>query len=272
MTDDECISFLQWALPRMRMSWPGFRKVRGQVRKRITRRMTELAIHDISGYRDYLAKHEDEWPVLDEFCRVSISRFYRDRPVYGFLAREVLPNLARRVIRQGENRLGVWSAGCGSGEEPYTISLIWRLQLQSRFPELSLNLVATDASPTMRRRFTEASYPFSSLRDLPPGWLDTAFIRDNEHYRLKPEFRRDIRFVQEDLREKVPAAMFDLVLCRNLVFTYFDDVLQRDILESMRAVLKPGGALVIGIHESLPEGAGRLEEWSADFRIFRNPV
>ncbi len=77
--------------------------------------------------------------------------------------------------------------------------------------------------------------------------------------------------MQEDLREKVPSAMFDLVLCRNLVFTYFDDDLQRDILESMQAVLKPGGALVIGIHESLPAGAGRLDEWSSGFRIFRNP-
>ncbi len=269
MRDDECIQFLQWVLPQLRMRWPGFRKVRGQVCKRITRRMTQLSIDEISDYRDYLGEHPVEWGVLDNLCQVTISRFYRDRLMYRFLAREVLPKLARQVLRQGEDYLRIWSVGCGSGEEPFTISLIWRLQMQSQFPDLSLRLIATDTNPMMRQRVADACYAYSSVKNLPADWRDTAFTQDAKRYCLKPEFRRGIQFMQQDVREINPIETFDLVLCRNLVFTYFEEDLQRSALDRMRAVLKPDGALVIGIHERLPEGVGGFSEWSAKLRIYR---
>ena len=75
--------------------------------------------------------------------------------------------------------------------------------------------------------------------------------------------------MQQDVREINPTETFDLVLCRNLVFTYFEEGLQRSTLDRMRAVLKPDGALVIGIHERLPEGVGGFSEWSAKLRICR---
>ena len=269
MRDDECIKFLQWALPQLRLRWPGFRKVRGQVCKRITRRMTQLGIDAITDYRDYLGKHEAEWRVLDDLCQVTISRFYRDQLVYRFLAREVLPYLAQQALNRGEDYLRVWSVGCGSGEEPYTIALIWQLQMQSRFPDLSLRLLATDANPLMRQRVADACYAYSSVKNLPAGWRDAAFIQDAEHYCLKPEYRRFIRFMQQDVRATNPAETFDLVLCRNLVFTYFEEALQRSILERMQNVLRTDGALVIGIHEHLPEEVDGFSAWSARLRIYR---
>ena len=269
MRDDECIQFLQWALPQLRLRWPGFRKVRGQVCKRISRRMADLGVDEISAYRDYLGEHEDEWNVLDRLCQVTISRFYRDHQVYRYLAGEVLPELARQVRRQGGDELRIWSAGCGSGEEPFTISLIWGMQMQADFPDLSLRLLATDSNPAMQRRVADARYAYSSVKELPANWRDTAFARDEKHYCLKPEFRRAVRFMQQDVRQTVPAETFDLVLCRNLVFTYFDEDLQRSTLERISAVIKPGGALVIGVHEGLPEEVGGFGEWSARLRIYR---
>lgn len=269
MRDDECIRFLQWALPQLRLRWPGFRKVRGQVCKRVARRMAELSIDEISDYRDYLGQHETEWGVLDSLCQVTISRFYRDRQVYRFLAREVLPSLARRALRQDQDNLRAWSVGCGSGEEPYTVSLIWRLQLQSLFPGLSLRLIATDTNPVMRQRVADACYAYSSTKDLPADWRAAAFTREAKRYRLKPEFSSGIRFIQQDIREQNPAEIFDLVLCRNLVFTYFEEDLQRSTLDRMRAALKPDGALVVGIHERLPEGVRGFSEWSDKLRIYR---
>ena len=251
------------------MRWPGFRKVRGQVCKRITRRMAELSIDEISDYRNYLGQCKDEWRVLDKLCQVTISRFCRDRLMHRFLARAVLPDLARQVRRQGENNLKVWSVGCGSGEEPFTIALIWRLNMQSQFPGLSLRLVATDANPAMRQRVAAARYAYSSVKNLPADWLDIAFTRDESSYCLKPEFRGDLQFLQQDVRQENPAEIFDLVLCRNLVFTYYEEGLQRSILDRVQAALKPGGALVIGIHECLPEGAAGFSEWSSKLRIYR---
>ena len=77
MKDSDCVDFLQWALPRLGLRWPGFRKVRKQVCKRVDRRLRELGVPDAKTYRDFLEKHREEWSVLDSFCRIPISRFYR---------------------------------------------------------------------------------------------------------------------------------------------------------------------------------------------------
>jgi hypothetical protein len=122
LTDRQCVEFLQWALPQLGLRWPGFRKVRGQVHKRIVRRLRELELTHIAEYRRYLADHPAEWTVLDACLRISISRFYRDRDVFDHLRDSVLPDLARAAQQRGENRLIVWSAGCASGEEPYTVA------------------------------------------------------------------------------------------------------------------------------------------------------
>lgn len=84
--DAQWVSFLQWALPRLGLRWPGFRKVRRQVIKRIARRIEALQLGDLDSYRRYLETHEQEWLRLDDFCRITISRVYRDRRVFDSLA------------------------------------------------------------------------------------------------------------------------------------------------------------------------------------------
>lgn len=269
MRDDECVSFLQWALPHMQMRWPGFRKVRGQVCKRLQRRIKALGVGGVAGYREYLEENAGEWPILDGLSRVSISRFYRDKQVFAFLEQEVLPALAQQAITRGEKWLKVWSVGCSSGEEPYTVSLLWRLQLQSRFPSIDLHILASDAAPNMIRRATAASYRYASVKNLPESWRDEAFTRSNDCYALKPEYRRECRFIVEDVRQRVPQESFDLILCRNLVFTYYDEPLQRKLLERMSGLLRGEGALVIGVHEKLPAAFPGFAVWSERLRVYR---
>lgn len=269
MRDEECVAFLQWALPRLRMRWPGFRKVRGQVCKRLQRRIKALGLEGEADYRDYLSANEGEWPILDGLSRVSISRFYRDKQVFAFLEQEVLPALAQQAIARGERWLKVWSVGCSSGEEPYTVSLLWRLQLQSRFPSIGLRILASDADPNMIRRATVATYRYASVKNLPERWRDEAFTSSNDCYALKPDYRRECRFIVEDVRERVPEESFDLILCRNLVFTYYDEPLQRKLLERMSDLLKGEGALVIGVHETLPAAFPRFAVWSERLRVYR---
>ena len=96
MKDEQCVRFLPWALPQLRMRWDGFRKVRRQVRKRLARRLRELGLADTEAYRDYLRRHAEEWHYLDTLCRITISRFYRDKGVYAALSEQVLPTLAAR--------------------------------------------------------------------------------------------------------------------------------------------------------------------------------
>ncbi len=269
MKDAQCVEFLQWALPHLRMRWPGFRKVRRQVCKRIGRRMRELGLSDVSEYCDFLENWPEEWKVLDSFCRISISRFYRDRGVFDFLRATVLPELVQESIESGRRELQFWIAGCASGEEVYTLNIIWMLELQAQFPDLRLRLVTTDADETMLARARRGSYPSSSLNDFPQQWMDVAFTQDGDEYRIDDSFRRDIDFRLEDIRCSMPEGPFDLIACRHLVFTYFDEAWQRELLNQMLQRLLPHGIFITGKQEPLPAGVSALNACGKNMGVFR---
>ncbi|WP_028584422.1 CheR family methyltransferase [Desulfogranum mediterraneum] len=269
MRDEECVRFLQWALPQLELRWPGFRKVRAQVCKRLQRRLSSLALETVDDYQGFLTAHPEEWEVLDEMSRVTISRFYRDRMMCTFLEQEVLPSLAEQAMSRGDHCLKVWSVGCCCGEEPYTVAIIWKLGLQTRFPRLGLQIVATDANPDMVRRARRGCYPLGSVKNLPRKWRERAFTRQGDDYCLKAAYRADTVFMVQDVREAMPSERFDLVLCRNLVFTYYQEELQSELLGRLTGVVRTGGALVIGIHEQLPAELSGLRVWSEKVRIYR---
>jgi len=253
MRDQECVALLQWALPRLGLRWPGFRRVRRQVCKRISRRMTEIGLPDAAAYRSRLEADPAEWSVLDACCWISISRFYRDRAVFEDLTRQILPNLARAAIARGRRLLRAWSAGCASGEEPYSLRLAWDFAVAPALPDTHLHIVATDASAELLERARRAAYPVSALEELPATWRSRAFDGLDGAYRLRDEFRCGVEFHQQDIRKAMPGGPFDLILCRNLAFTYFELGLQRAIQQELVKRLALGGALLIGAHEAIPE-------------------
>ncbi len=214
--------------------------------------MHDLGLVEMRAYRTYLETHPDEWSRLDHFCRIPISRFYRDRGVFDRLAETVIPSLSRALLRRDRRELRCWSAGCASGEEPYTLRLMWAFRLQRWFPDIGLGVVATDADANLLRRAERACYAASSLKELPPEWVDRGFSRQGALFGLRPELRSSVAFRLQNIRVASPAERFDLILCRNLVLTYFDETLQRQVLSRLRDRLMPGGVLVIGSHESLP--------------------
>jgi len=271
MTDAECTAFLQWALPRLRMRWAGFRKVRGQVCKRLSRRISTLGLKNLEDYRAHLTAHPDEWDHLDSCCRITISRFYRDRGLFDYLTVTLVPDLARET-HGAEGELQVWSAGCASGEEPYSLALLWQLAAGTHFPEVRLVVEATEADSSLLERARDGIYPASSLKDLPEDWAREGFEPADGRFRLRDRFRTDVRFSNQDIRRQMPEGPFGLILCRNLVFTYYEESLQVALLERMMARLKTRGALVLGAHERLPEGSGLLEQVHPALPVFRRPT
>ncbi len=269
MKDSDWVAFLQWALPRLRLRWPGFRRVRRQVCKRIDRRLQELGLARVSGYQVYLEAHPAEWSVLDGLCMISISRFYRDKAVFQFLEHKVLGELARMVLGGGERELRCGSVGCASGEEPYTLAILWMLGVAPRFPGLDLRVLATDVNSHALEGAREGRYAASSLKDLPPDCLAEACVPTAGGFCVKEEYRQAVIFLRQDIREAAPADGFHLVLCRNLAFIYFEEGLQREVLERIREKLVPGGALVIGSRESLPRGVSGFEPWASRLGVYR---
>lgn len=272
MKDVDCVAFLQWALPRLRMRWSGFRKVRKRVCRRIARRLAELGLPDLDAYRTRLARDPREWPVLDRLCRVVISRFYRDKLVFARLAEQVLPALAARSRAGGGDRLRCWSVGSASGEEPYTLAILWQAHLAPRFPGLRLHVLGTEVEPELLQRSERACYATGTVRNLPAPLREQAFDRRADLYCLRPQYRRLVEFRRQDVRDRMPDGPFELILCRNLVFTYLDDAWQRQILEQLLARLVPGGWLVLGVRERLPAGAPDLVEVSQRLGLYRKPA
>lgn len=259
MAHRDCTAFLQWALPQLRLRWPGYRKVRGLVCKRLAHRLRELGLADLAQYRVRVAGDALERERLAALCRIPISRFYRDRGVFDALRDAVLPALAARAAGRGERTLRAWSAGCASGEEPYSLAIAWRLAVAPRFPGTALAVLATDAEPELLARAERGCYRSSSLKDLPGEWLPLAFERAGELWCVRGELRRGVGFARQDIRAEMPAGPFDLVLCRNLAFTYFDAPGQEETAARLAARLAPGGFLVLGCHEKLPAAvAGRF--------------
>ncbi len=263
MRDADCVSFLQWALPRLGMRWSGFRKVRRQVGKRVARRMEALGLAGLGDYRRYLESHPGEWPRLEGLCRITISRFFRDREVFEHLLGEVLPGLAAAPT------VRVWSAGCGGGEEAYSVKIGWHFLITPRFPSARLEIVGTDADEGQLARAEVACYGASSLREVPADWRETAFRQTEAGYVLREEFRSGMTFLRQDIRREAPEGPFDVVLCRNLVFTYFDETVQRRLARVMADRLRPEGLLVLGKYEALPPGTEDFDVWDAKRRIYR---
>jgi chemotaxis protein methyltransferase CheR len=252
MSDADCTAFLQWALPKRELRWPGFRKVRRQVCKRLKWRIRDLGLDNYAAYRVRLETDATEWPVFDDCCHITISRFFRDRSLFEVLRTRVLPDIGARARRE-RRTAQVWSAGCASGEEAYTIRVLWDLEVARLCPGASLSVLASDVDKVMLSRAGEGCFAPGSLRELPRLLIDQAFTPSGVQYCVKPEHREGIEFFHQDLRTEMPSEAFDLVLCRNVAFTYFVAPLQQRVLKGILARLQSQGYLMIGAHERLPD-------------------
>ncbi len=267
MRKDEAARLLQWALPRLGYRYRGFRRVRGQVQKRIERRMAALGIEHSKDYRRYLEGHSEEWAVFESMCRISITRFYRDRDIWERLAQNLLPQLSARAPARA---LSAWSAGCAAGEEAYTLAIVARLSAE---PPVAIDVLGTDIDAHQLARARAARYPPGSLRELPKPLQDRTVFEDRGALAIRAPFRAGVQFLEHDLRRDPPPGRFDLVLCRYLAFTYFDLPWQERIASTLAAAIAEGGVLILGKHERLPPAATGFEPLDPHLPIYgRVPV
>ena len=132
-----------------------------------------------------------------------------------------------------------------------------------------MDVLATDVHPPVLERARRAAFPASSLRELAPAEREAGFVaRDGAHV-VRPEATARVTIASHDLRDPPPPGPFDLVLCRNVAFTYFAPAAQRAVLERVGGAVRPGGALVIGLHEALPDPPAPFEPWRGARAVFR---
>jgi chemotaxis protein methyltransferase CheR len=256
--DRELALFFHEVTSALGLRQAGFRRTRGSVRKRLARRLRALGLSGLDDYRRYLAAHDEEWSWLEQCCQITISRFGRDAGMYRALVATYLPERASAAQARGQSCLRVWSAGAASGEEPYSLAIAWHLELQPLYPDLGLEVLATDANAIVLERARRARYPAQSLRELPASLRERAFTEEGGEWQLRAALRAGVCFERADLQRQGAPGPFDLIVCRSLAFTYFGDTAQRRVAQHFVEVLRPGGILFVGRGEEVPSGVLEL--------------
>lgn len=252
--------------PRLGIDWRKYR--RRQSRRGLVRRMEALRIHDLAVYRRRLLDDPGEADLLVASMRITVSRFLRDPGVWRDLMQLVVPGLLARVPA-GE-ALRAWSAGCASGEEPYTLAVLWDGLPQSLRQGKRLEILATDIDPAVLARARAGLFPSPALAPLPASLRRGAFIPEMDGRRVAAAVRERVRFEAADLLHGPAPHDCHLVLCRYLACTYFRGARLRQALATLCAALAPGGALVVGRKETLPpEAEELLEPWPGAGSIYR---
>jgi chemotaxis protein methyltransferase CheR len=265
---DNCYSFLGWALHNLDMRPEGFKKVHKQVCRRINKRNRDLNLNSYEDYRSYLQKNPQEWKVLDQMMRITISRFFRDGKTWQKLGDELLPEIILKANAGGYTP-GCWSAGCASGEEPYSFAILWKEKILPSFPDTPLELIATDADGHLLKRAALACYERSSLKEVPPEWLDKAFCRRDSSWCLKESYRKLVKFDMQDIRKEMPQGQFDLIFCKNLAAMYFKKELAVSLFRKISERMRKGAFLVLGSHEEFPlDQVKEIKEFDRGLKIY----
>ena len=225
------------------------------VENRLSRRMSELQITNVRDYF-YHVKYDTsmkEFNTLMDLITTNETSFFRNEPQLLSFGSEVLPKLIQeKKESQGPKSLRIWSAGCSSGEEPYTLAMI----MLDRLTELAgwkLEIVASDISEEILHKARTGEYSGLTLRNTKPEVLTKYFQKTGESYKIKPEVKSIIKFSHLNLNDERKVSMmtnFDVVFCRN-VMIYFSDEVKKRLVRGFYNALKPGGFFYIGHSETL---------------------
>jgi chemotaxis protein methyltransferase CheR len=243
------------------------------LRRRIAVRMRARGAESYGAYGDLLRQDPAELEKLKDALTINVTRLYRNPETWDRLRALVLPGLLAR--REGAVR--VWSAGCSSGEEPYTLAMILAEEAERMGKHAwagKPRIVATDIDELIMARARAGRYPSSAFMEMPPE-LTAKYFRPvgTDDREVIPALRRLVDVRRQDLlREPPPTPPYDLVVCRNVVI-YFDRDGQERLFAHFADALTPGGFLLLGKVETLMGAAReRLEVVDVRERIFRRPL
>jgi two-component system, chemotaxis family, CheB/CheR fusion protein len=222
---------------------------RPTILRRLQRRMVATGARQLADYAAYLAQHPEEGDHLVASFLINVSEFFRDPAFYTALRERVLPDLIAYARTQG-NVLRIWSAGCATGEEPYSVAILVAEALGDELSQFAVQIFATDLDEDALAFARRGIYPAAALVSVPEDLRARMFtpLLDGS-YEIAPRIRALVTFGQHDLGQRAPFPHIDLVLCRN-VLIYFTVELQRRALQLFAFALREGGYLALGKAET----------------------
>ncbi len=216
--------------------------------RRVQRRMAATGIHRLADYVGYLQDHPEEYERLVGTFLIKVTEFFRDPELFAYLRDHILPEIIA-AARSRDHELRLWSAGCATGEEAYSLAILVAETLGDELEQFTVRIFATDldaAAVTFARR---GVYPSNALSGLPQEMVERYFTPYNGGYEVSKRVRGLVVFGQHDLGQRPPFPHIDLCLCRN-VLIYFTPELQQRALQLFAFALRDAGYLVLGKAET----------------------
>ena len=242
---------------------------RATVLRRIERRMQVSGLSELQEYRDFLHDHADETPHLLQDMLISVTNFFRDKEAFDLLQSEVVPQLVEHRIESEPIR--IWSAGCATGEEAYSIAMLLQEASSRNADAVPFQVFATDIDERAISFARAGLYPESILADVDAGRIRQFLVKDAAHYRVKKELREHVLFALHNLLRDPPFSRLDMICCRNLLI-YLDRDAQLDVLRTFHFALRPGGYLFLGSSEAADSVSSLFTVVDKKARIYRANV
>ncbi len=235
--------------------------------RRLRGRMNATARPTLAGYAAYLESDPEEYARLVNSLLIKVTEFFRDPTLFEYLLEHVLPELIAEA-RRDRRELRIWSAGCSTGEEAYSLAIEVAEALGEKASWPDIRIFATDIDRQAIAFARRGVYPPAALKSLPAGARDRYFVKADGGYEVGKRLRALMVFGEHDLGERAPFPRIDLLLCRN-VLIYFTVPMQRVALETFAFSLRPGGRLALGPSETIMALPEPFEEEQGHLRVYR---
>jgi two-component system, chemotaxis family, CheB/CheR fusion protein len=262
-SDSEFESLLEYLRDQRGFDFTGYKRT--SLVRRVQRRMQAVDIKSYEEYQDYMQVRPEEFTELFNTILINVTGFFRDPDAWDHLRDEVLPGI---LERRGNAPLRLWSAGCASGEEAYSLAMLLAESLGvSQFRE-RVKIYATDVDEEALAFARQATFDDRELEGVPPEFVERYFISSGDQHLFRKELRRSVIFGRNDLVQDAPISHVDLLLCRNTLM-YFNAEAQAQILNRLHFALRPNGVLFLGKAEMLLSHGNRFAPIELNRRMFR---
>jgi two-component system, chemotaxis family, CheB/CheR fusion protein len=238
---------------------------RTSLMRRVQVRMQALGMNRFAAYLDFLQVDPEEFTRLFNTILINVTSFFRDPANWEYLRDEILPDLLRAA--GAATPIRVWSAGCASGEEAYSIAILLAEAMGSDAFRERVKIYATDVDEEALAQARPAVYGARAVEDVPAPLLERYFDRQDDRFAVNKELRRAVIFGRHDLIQDAPISRVDLLICRNCLM-YFNTEAQSRILSRFHFALVPRGVLFLGKAETLLAQSAAFEPVDVKRRLF----
>lgn len=234
--------------------------------RRVERRMVAVQIDSLENYVAYLVKESNEISILFNEILINVTRFFRDPDAFEFLETIIIPEIVDN--KKNDQTIRIWVCGCSTGEEAYSLAMLFTDVIEKKQKNIHLQLFASDIDADAIEVARKARYPANDCSDISPYKLNKYFTKEGKHYHLCKAVRDTVVFALQDIVKDPPFSQIDMISCRN-VLIYMDQLLQKQMFSTFHYSLKNTGILFLGASESIGEYSGLFLPLDTKWKVYQ---